>query len=76
GWPIDAKGLRFVCNELYDRYQKPLFVVENGLGAVDVPAADGSIEDGYRVAYLEAHLTELAEAAADGCDVVGYTWWG
>lgn len=76
GWPIDAKGLRFVCNELWDRYQKPLFIVENGLGAVDTPAADGSIEDGYRIAYLDAHLKELAEALADGCGVVGYTWWG
>jgi 6-phospho-beta-glucosidase len=76
GWPIDPKGLRYVCNEVWDRYRKPLFVVENGLGAVDVVAPDGAIKDDYRIAYLDAHVRELAEALADGCQVIGYTWWG
>ncbi|WP_280952320.1 glycoside hydrolase family 1 protein [Pleomorphomonas carboxyditropha] len=76
GWQTDPTGFRYVCNELWDRYQKPLFVVENGLGTADAPGPDGAIDDQYRIAYLEAHLKELAEAIADGCDVVGYTWWG
>lgn len=76
GWPIDPKGLRYVCNEVWDRYRKPLFIVENGLGAVDEVGPDGSIEDDARIAYLDAHLRELGEAIADGCGVIGYTWWG
>ncbi|OIJ17313.1 6-phospho-beta-glucosidase [Anaerobacillus alkalilacustris] len=76
GWQIDPKGLRTVLNQLYDRYQKPLFIVENGLGAVDVVEEDGSIQDDYRIDYLHAHLKEAKEAIADGVDLIGYTSWG
>lgn len=76
GWAIDPKGLRYVCNELWDRYQKPMFIVENGLGAVDVVTEAGTIEDDYRIAYLDSHLREIAESIADGCKMIGYTWWG
>ncbi|ACT05629.1 glycoside hydrolase family 1 [Dickeya chrysanthemi Ech1591] len=76
GWPIDAKGLRLVCNELADRYEKPLFIVENGFGGVDTPDADGAINDDDRIRYGQQHLHEVAEALADGCDIMGYTWWG
>lgn len=76
GWQIDPKGIRILMNELYDRYQKPLFIVENGLGAYDKPGADGSINDDYRIAYLNDHLVQVAEAIADGVDVLGYTSWG
>jgi 6-phospho-beta-glucosidase len=76
GWQIDATGLRYTLNELYDRYQIPLMVVENGMGALDTPAADGSIHDDYRMSYLAAHVDAMAEAVADGVDLIGYTWWG
>jgi 6-phospho-beta-glucosidase len=76
GWTIDPAGLRTVCNELWDRYQKPLFIVENGLGAVDVVKPDGTIDDDYRIAYLDDHVRAMGEAIADGCDILGYTWWG
>lgn len=76
GWPIDPLGFRYTCNELYDRYQKPLFIAENGLGAVDRIEADGSIHDTERQEYLKEHLLALYEAIKDGCDVMGYTWWG
>lgn len=80
GWQIDPKGLRYVLNTFYDRYQKPLFIVENGLGAVDtlVVGADGepTVEDEYRIEYLNNHLIQVAEALQDGVDVMGYTTWG
>jgi 6-phospho-beta-glucosidase len=76
GWEIDPKGLRFVCNELYDRYNVPLFIVENGLGAVDETSEDGKIHDKYRIEYLKEHLIQVSEAIHDGCEVLGYTWWG
>jgi len=77
GWPIDPLGLRFCLNELYDRYQKPLFIVENGLGAVDNVESDGSIQDDYRIAYLRDHLKAMMEAMlVDGVDCIGYTMWG
>lgn len=77
GWQIDPLGLRITANVLFDRYQKPLFVVENGLGAVDKPDADGAIHDGYRIEYLRRHLEALRDAVCeDGIPVLGYTAWG
>lgn len=76
GWQIDPKGLRYTLNELYDRYQKPLFIVENGLGAVDVLEKDGTINDDYRIKYMNDHLVEAREAVADGVELMGYTSWG
>lgn len=76
GWQIDPKGLRVLLNMLWDRYQKPLFVVENGLGAKDEPNEQGEVEDDYRINYLNAHLFQVGEAIQDGVDVMGYTCWG
>lgn len=76
GWTIDPKGFRITTNQLWDRYQKPLFVVENGLGAVDAVDENGEINDDYRIDYLNQHLRELREAIEDGCEVIGYTSWG
>ncbi len=76
GWQIDPKGLRYSLNEIYDRYQMPLMVVENGLGAKDVIEADGSINDDYRIDYLRQHIQQMGEAVADGVELMGYTPWG
>jgi len=76
GWTIDPKGFRITANQLYDRYQKPLFVVENGLGAVDEVGPDGEIHDDYRIDYLRRHIIEMAEAIKDGVEMIGYTSWG
>ena len=80
GWQIDPQGLRLVLNRFYDRWQKPLFIVENGLGAKDVLVADGAggmtVEDDYRIDYLNDHLVQVEEAIADGVPVMGYTTWG
>lgn len=76
-WPIDPTGLRIALNELFDRYQLPLFVVENGLGAIDTPLADGSIHDDDRIDYLASHISALKQAVElDHVDVMGYTSWG
>lgn len=76
GWPIDPKGLRYTLNEIYDRYQIPLMVVENGLGAFDKLEEDGSIHDSYRIDYLRQHIEQMEEAVKDGVDLMGYTPWG
>jgi 6-phospho-beta-glucosidase len=77
GWQIDPLGLRITMNELYDRYQKPLFVVENGLGAVDTPDENGYVVDDYRIDYLRAHIKAMRDAVElDGVDLLGYTTWG
>lgn len=77
GWQIDPLGLRITLNDLYDRYQKPLFIVENGLGAVDKVEADGSINDDYRIDYLREHIKAMGDAIElDGVDLLGYTTWG
>lgn len=76
GWGIDPEGLRTTLNRLYDRYQMPLFVVENGLGAVDTLEVDGTVHDPYRIDYLRAHVAALHEAVLDGVEVLGYTTWG
>ncbi|MEG9298203.1 6-phospho-beta-glucosidase [Mangrovibacillus sp. Mu-81] len=76
GWEIDPTGLRISLNQLYDRYQKPLFVVENGLGAKDTIEKDGSIQDDYRIDFLRNHIKAMGEAVADGVELMGYTSWG
>ena len=76
GWQIDPKGLRYTLNAIYDRYQIPLMVVENGLGAKDKIEEDGSIQDDYRINYLRKHIEQMKEAVADGVDLMGYTPWG
>ncbi|HID9092261.1 TPA: glycoside hydrolase family 1 protein [Enterobacter mori] len=76
GWQIDPVGLRTLLNVLWDRYQKPLFIVENGLGAKDEPDADGMVQDDYRISYLNDHLVQVREAIDDGVEVMGYTSWG
>ncbi len=76
GWQIDPLGLRITMNSLYDRYQKPLFIVENGLGAVDKIEEDGSINDDYRIEYLREHIKAMGDAIEDGVELMGYTTWG
>lgn len=77
GWQIDPLGLRTTMNTIYDRYQKPLFIVENGLGAVDVPDENGYVEDDYRIDYLGQHIQAMKDAVElDGVDLMGYTSWG
>ncbi|WP_368277490.1 glycoside hydrolase family 1 protein [Lacticaseibacillus paracasei] len=75
GWQIDPKGLRYTLNNLYDRYQIPLFIVENGLGAEDTVDGAGRIVDTYRIDYLKKHLEQIKEALTDGVDLIGYTAW-
>ena len=77
GWAVDPLGLRILLNELYDRYQKPLFIVENGMGAIDEVKEDGSIDDDYRIDYLREHLQAMKDAILiDEVEVLGYTMWG
>lgn len=77
GWEIDPTGLRISLNKLYDRYEVPLFVVENGLGAYDVVEEDGSINDDYRIDYLREHIRAMRDAInEDGVEMMGYTSWG
>jgi 6-phospho-beta-glucosidase len=76
GWQIDPKGLRYLLNELYGRYQIPIMVVENGLGAIDKVESDGSIHDSYRIDYLRDHINQMKEAINDGVELVGFTPWG
>lgn len=76
GWTIDPKGLRYVLNQYYDRYQLPLFVVENGFGYED-RLEDGQIHDGNRIEYLGNHIRQMVMAVdEDGVDLLGYTVWG
>ena len=80
GWQIDPKGIRYVLNRFYNRWQKPLFIVENGLGTNDELVDDGkggkTVNDDYRIEYLNDHLVQVGEAIADGVPVMGYTTWG
>jgi len=76
GWQIDPKGLRYALNEIYGRYQIPLMIVENGLGAYDKIEEDGTIQDDYRIDYLRGHIAQMGEAIKDGVDLIGYTPWG
>ena len=77
GWQIDPLGLRITLNTIWDRYQKPMFIVENGLGAVDTPDENGYVADDYRIDYLAAHVKAMRDAInEDGVVLWGYTTWG
>jgi 6-phospho-beta-glucosidase len=77
GWQIDPVGLRYSLNYFYDLYQLPLFIVENGFGAIDQKESDGSVNDQYRIEYMQNHLREMKKAVVeDGVDLMGYTPWG
>ncbi|MGN0324216.1 MAG: 6-phospho-beta-glucosidase [Lachnospiraceae bacterium] len=77
GWTIDPVGLRYALSQLYERYEKPLFVVENGFGAFDKLNADFTCNDSDRIAYLSAHIKEMEKSITlDGVDLLGYTPWG
>ncbi len=76
GWQVDPIGLRYTLNQIYSRYEVPLMIVENGLGAFDKVEADGSIHDDYRIDYFRQHIAEMKNAIDDGVDLIGYTPWG
>lgn len=77
GWTVDPLGIRVTLNDIYDRYQKPMFIVENGLGAHDKPDENGYVEDDYRIDYLREHIKNMKDAVEiDGVDLIGYTTWG
>lgn len=76
GWQIDPVGLRITLNSFWDRYNIPLFIAENGLGARDILTEDNEVHDPYRISYLHTHLEQVKEAIADGVNVIGYTMWG
>lgn len=75
-WQIDPTGLTTSLIDLYDRYEKPLFIVENGLGYNDTIEADGTIQDDYRIQYFKEHISAIAEAIEEGVEIMGYTPWG
>ncbi len=76
GWPVDPIGFRITLNRIYDRYELPIFIAENGLGAVDKVDEHGYVADDYRIDYMKAHIEQLREAIEDGVEVFGYAWWG
>lgn len=76
GWQIDPEGLRFVLNELYERYHLPIFISENGIGMRETLNDAQTVEDDYRIEYVRKHLLAVREAIEDGVEVFGYTYWG
>lgn len=76
GWQIDPQGLRYFLNEIYDRYEIPIMVVENGLGQDDKLEEDYTVHDDYRIEYMKEHIKAMSEAIEDGVDLIAYTPWG
>lgn len=76
GWQMDPVGLRITLNQVYDRYQLPIIIAENGLGAHDKFETDGTIHDGDRIEYLKSHISEMRKAIGDGVNLIAYCMWG
>jgi 6-phospho-beta-glucosidase len=76
GWPIDPVGLRVSLNKLYDRFHKPLFITENGIGVIEELDKNNQVHDSYRIEYIRDHIREIENAVKDGVEVIGYTTWG
>ena len=75
-WPVTPECLYWGPKFLYERYQKPMFIVENGFGAFDTVEEDGSIHDDYRIDYFKGHIHAMKESIEDGVPLIGYTTWG
>lgn len=75
-WPIDPIGLRYTLLKVYDRYNVPIMITENGIGCVDVLNDDNTIRDNYRIDYLREHIKQMNLAIKDGVDLIGYMMWG
>ncbi|TCN21428.1 glycoside hydrolase family 1 protein [Mesobacillus foraminis] len=75
GWEIDPAGFRTTFRQIYDRYQLPLIVTENGLGAFDKLEEGDIINDSYRIDYLRQHIEQIQLAITDGVEVFGYCPW-
>ena len=75
-WPVDPEGLRYVMNFIYDRYHKPVFIVENGIGLNETPDEEGKIYDDFRRTFIKEHLLQVEEAIKDGVECMGYLYWG
>jgi 6-phospho-beta-glucosidase len=76
GWALDPDGLQYYLEMIYNRYERPLMVVENGLGAYDTVEEDGSIHDPFRIDYYRRHIEAMGKAIQNGVDLIGYTTWG
>jgi 6-phospho-beta-glucosidase len=76
GWAFDPDGLQYYLEMIYNRYERPLFITENGLGAYDKVEEDGSIHDDYRIDYFRRHIEAMKKAVENGVDLLGYTTWG
>lgn len=78
GWQIDPQGLRYTLNKLYNLYEKPILIAENGIGMIEsnLHNTDYEIQDDYRISYVKEHLLQVEEAINDGVDIMGYTYWG
>lgn len=76
GWSINPTGLRVALNQYWDRYQVPLMIAENGLGAFDTPDEHGRVHDDYRIAYYREHVRAMRESVRDGVEVIGFFPWG
>ena len=76
GWAFDPKGLQYYLEIIYDRYEKPIMIVENGLGSLDKVEEDGSIHDPYRLDYYRKHIQAMEQAIHNGVNLIGYTTWG
>ena len=75
GWSFDPTGLQYYLEMIYNRYERPLMIVENGLGAFDKLEEDGSIHDQYRIDYFREHIASMKKAVENGVDLWGYTTW-
>ncbi|MEK3876989.1 MULTISPECIES: glycoside hydrolase family 1 protein [unclassified Paenibacillus] len=76
GWQIDPVGLRYTLNLVYDRYNKPVFILENSSGFYDKLNEDGTVNDPYRIEFLRKHIEQMGLAIQDGVEMIGYTMWG
>jgi len=75
GWQIDPVGFRTTLREVYERYQLPIIITENGLGAIDNVEEDGTVRDPYRINYFKQHIEQMQLAITDGVDLLGYCPW-
>ncbi|NFA42381.1 glycoside hydrolase family 1 protein [Clostridium botulinum] len=75
GWVVDPIGLRMTLRKVSERYDLPILITENGIGAPDKLEKNETINDDYRIDYIRKHLEQLKLAINDGVEVMGYCPW-
>lgn len=75
GWPVTPGVMNYGIRYLYERYNLPIYIFEDGLACNDIISLDGKVHDSNRIDFLTRYLTDLEKAYKAGVPILGYFHW-